>query len=578
MNILGINYLKRDPSAALVTNGSIRAVVEEERFTRKKHSLGDFPAHSIRYCLEEAGIPIAALDAITIGWDTRAYTGRMQEFFSKNWYEYGHLKDEHNRAWEHRMIRKYQPDTYTSTIVDNLLAMGYRRDSLPPVHYYPHHYCHAITAFFCSGFEDAGIITMDGHGEENCTVLWEFESEGLRKIQEFNMPDSLGWYYASFTKFLGWQTYDGEGKVMGLAPYGRKNNAFRAVVEEMLTLTEDGYRCDPSFTAYGPHDLHNEFTTKFTERFGRPRLDGTPITDEQKDIAYEAQRKLEEVGLHLADLLRSKISSRNLCIAGGVGLNCKMNGYIWRNAGFERLFIQPVSGDDGTALGAAMVHHLRHSGNSHNFKLDHVYLGPSYSNDEIEICLSKCDFSWKKYPREELLQCAVRGLTSGKVLGWFQGRMEVGPRALGCRSILVDPRRREMMDVVNKKVKFRESWRPFCPSIADYAADRYLEKPTVSPFMILTFLIRKEMIPEIPAVVHVDGTARPQLVSCKTNPLFFDLIDLFGKKSGHPVLLNTSFNIKGDPIVCTPDDAIECFSKTEIDMLVIGDFIAEKKL
>lgn len=572
MNILGILYLDHDPAACLLRDGKIVAFAEEERFNRIKHADGHFPINAINFCLKAGNITMADVDYISIGWNVNEYVEKIPQFFKEIQATYKDVMDEDSLQWQDRTLKRFQPETYTQVLVDQFKKHGF--NEIPEIKFVDHHYSHALMAYYCSGFKDAIVMTVDGHGQRNCTVLWKVVNGKFEVVKEFNIPNSLGWYYAAFTKFLGFRVYDGEGKTMGLAPYGRPNPKYKNYVTEMVKLVDGGYELDPSYISYGKKTVDKNFTDKFAQAFGERPVNGV-FSQDHKDIAYEAQDRLEIVAAHLVDYLVKETNIKNLCIAGGVALNCKMNGYIWRNCDLENIFIEPVSGDDGTAIGSAMAVYLETGGDPANFeKQEHVYYGPEYSNEEIEAALKEANLSYRK--SSDISKEAAKFIADGKVIAWFQGRMEAGPRALGNRSILTDPRNPDMKDIVNNKVKFREAWRPFCPSMLYERAPDYLVKWHESPFMILTFEIKPEMVNRIPSVVHVDNTARPQLVKREINPKYYDLIKEFENLTGEGVVLNTSFNIKGDPVVCSPEDAIECFLKTGIEVLAIGDFVVEK--
>lgn len=574
MNILGLYAIDFDPSACLLKDGKITAMAEEERFIRIKHATNYFPVNAIRFCLKQGGIELKDVDFIAIGWDVNAYLDKMPKFFSGLREKYKDIIDEGSIKWQENILKRFNPETYTNYIINKLKEMGYSRDEIPKIEFFDHHYSHALSAYHCSGFKDAIVLTTDGHGQENCTVLWKVQNGKFEKIKAMLIPHSLGWYYAAFTAFLGFRVYDGEGKTMGLAPYGKPNKKFREYINKILRLTEDGYEIDPSYICYGKKSYEKYYTDKFVGAFGE-KSDGKSFTEEHKDITFEAQEQLEKVGAHLVNIMIKKTGIKNLCLAGGVALNCKMNGYIWKETDLENIFIQPISGDDGSALGAAIASHLKNGGKIEDFeKLEHVFLGPGYSNEEIEELLKKFNLNYKK--TKDIEQETAKLLAEGKIVGWFQGRMEVGPRALGSRSILADPRKAEMKDLVNNRVKFRDSWRPFCPSLLYERASDYLIKPHESPFMILTFEIKDDKKNKVPAIVHVDGTARPQLVKKEVNFRYWKLIKEFENLTGEGVILNTSFNIKGEPIVCTPEEAINCFLKTGMDVLAIGDYLVKK--
>jgi len=572
MNILGILYLDHDPAACLLRDGKIIAFVEEERLIRVKHADGYFPINAINYCLKTGNITMHDVDYISIGWDVNEYIEKIPRFYEELRETYKDILDEGSLDWQDNNLKRFQPATYKQLVVDQFKEHGF--NEIPEIKFVDHHYSHALMAYYCSGYQDAIVMTVDGHGQRNCTVLWKVENGQFEVIKEINIPNSLGWFYAAFTKFLGFRVYDGEGKVMGLAPYGKTNEKFKKYVTEMVKVVDGGYVIDPSYISFGKKTVEKNFTDKFAQAFGERPEDGV-FNQDHKDIAFEAQDRLEIVAAHLVDYLVSETNIKNLCIAGGVALNCKMNGYVWRNCGIENIFIQPISGDDGTAIGSAMAVYLENGGNPDHFdKQEHVYYGPEYSDEEIEAALKKANLTYRKC--SNISKEAARLIADGKVVAWFQGKMEAGPRALGHRSILTDPRNAEMKDIVNNKVKFREPWRPFCPSMLYERAPDYLEKWHESPFMILTFEIKSEMVDRIPSVVHVDNTARPQLVKREINPRYYDLIKEFENITGEGVVLNTSFNIKGEPIVCAPEDAVECFLKTEIEVLIMSDFLVEK--
>ena len=512
------------------------------------------------------------VDYISVGWNVYKYVDKIPKYFMELRKKYKDIIDEGSIEWQDRVLKRFHPEAYKKLIINKFEEHGFSK--LPEIKFVDHHYSHALTAYYCSGYENAIVMTIDGHGEENCTVLWKVTRGKFERINEFNIPHSLGWYYAAFTKWLGFRVYNGEGKTMGLAPYGKPNKKFRKHVDNILKITEKGYEIDPSYISFGKKSVAKNFTDKFNESFGERPVDGN-FNQDHKDIVFEAQDKLEKVAVHLINQLIDRTGIKNLCMAGGVALNCKMNGHIWRNCDLENIYIQPVSGDDGTAFGSAIAVYLENRGDQKNLKkLEHVYFGPGFTNDEIESALKKANLNYSKC--DNIAKETAQHLVDGKVVGWFQGRMEVGPRALGNRSILADPRKSEMKDIVNKRVKFREPWRPFCPSILYERASDYLEKWCDSPFMINTFIIKDQKRDKVPAIMHVDYTVRPQLVKREINAKYYDLIEEFENLTGEGVVLNTSFNIKGEPIVCTPEETINCFVNTGIQVLSIGDFIVKK--
>ncbi|MSQ13385.1 MAG: nodulation protein [Dehalococcoidia bacterium] len=576
LNILGLIDISQDNAACLLQDGRLVAAAEEERFVRVKHAPGYFPANAIRYCLREGGIAMREVSYIAIGWDVNKYPTKMAEFFLRGWHTYRDTKDEKTLEWEINQLHKWDPDVYTAHILNKLIEAGFKREDIPPIRFIPHHYAHAATAYFCSGFDHAAVITLDGSGEENCTAIWEGKGGTLRKIKEYNIPNSLGWFYAAFTVHGGFQAYDGEGQYMGLAPYGKRNPKYQALLDQVLRVRPDGYSLDPTWVFYGKRTISDRFTDKFVEAFGPPRLRGGEISEQLKDVAFAAQEQLERVGLELAKLALRETGARKLCLAGGVALNCKMNGRMFEELDIDDIFIQPAAGDDGgCTLGAAAALHHELTGDVSGLLMKDVYLGPQFTETAIKAALDEAGVHYHRSASIE--RETAEHLAKQRVVGWFQGRMEYGPRALGSRSILTDPRDPKMKDIVNNKVKFREPWRPFCPSLLYERMDEYLVNPVFHPFMILACTIKPEARNKIPSVVHVDGTARVQTVRQQDNPRYYNVIKAFDDLTGVPVLLNTSFNVKGEPIVCTPQEAVACFLKTSIDVLAIGDYLAIKE-
>ena len=573
MNLLGILYLNQDPAASLIMDGKIIAIAEEERFVRKKHAFGHFPKESINFCLNEGKISMKDIDFITIGWDVNAYSTIVKDHFEKTKEEYP-MKDEMTLQWEKRLLKRYNKENYLKTIYEELIKCGYSKNQIPPIKFFGHHYSHAVSAYFASGFNDAVILTIDGHGEHNSTVIWVANNGKIKKIKEINIPHSLGWFYAAITRFCGFRPNNGEGKTMGLAPYGKPNLKIRDFMNEMCRIKEMDYEIDPTYLFYSKRSFAKEFTDKFVERLGMPRRENEKIQQHHKDTAYEAQKLLEKIVLYLVESLIEHTGIKNVCLAGGVALNCKMNGVIHSSSKVNKLFIQPISQDVGTTFGSSLALCLERGIDISQFKMNHVYFGPEFSNEEIKKYLDSFSLDYKYEPKIEYE--TAKYLSNGMIVGWFQGKMEVGPRALGNRSILADPRDIKMKDKVNNKVKYREPWRPFCPSILEEYKEDYLIKPISHPFMILTFKVKENKISEIPSVVHIDKTARVQTVKKEDAPMFWTLINEFRKITGIPVLLNTSFNIRGEPIVCTPKDAIEDFLRTGIDILAIGNYVVMK--
>ena len=575
MYILGLLFGGRNPSACLLKDNEVVAMAEEERFTRIKHANLEFPTQSINFCVNEANIGLEDIDHIAVGWDASKYDSLfMAEFFLKTWFKYNPY-DEKTLNWQITRLKRFKSNSLIKNVSGAFKGMGFKGE-LPPVHFIPHHFAHAASTFFLSGFDEASILTIDGHGEEDCSVLWYGKGTKITKLEQINIPDSLGWFYTVFTAFLGFLPHDGEGKTMGLAPYGKENLEVFRKIGEVITINNDGTYCINPKLVYGPKSKEHEyFTNWFLELFGKPRLKDEPLTEYHKDVAFVVQVKLEEAVIGLAKRLVKKTGIRKLCLAGGTHMNCKLNGKLLEQEFVDEVFVIPMSADNGISLGAALAVANKH-GIDVRKKIEHVYLGPEFSDEEIEICLNKFGLKYKK--SRDIAAETAKLLTEDCIIGWFQGRMECGARALGNRSILANPKDPDMREKVNKRVKFREMWRPFCPSVLAEKADNYfMMNGHEAPYMIIAYYSRDGVDKQLPSVVHVDGSVRPQTVDKNINPLYWSLIREFEKLSGVPVILNTSFNIKGEPIICRPIEAINCFLKTEIDYLCIGNFIVSKK-
>jgi carbamoyltransferase len=565
-----------DPAAAIVIDGELAAYVEEERLIRYKHAPNVFPLRSIKSCLELTGLKLSDLDCALYGWDAPRYgSGDMARFYAA--VNDRHPPDEATRRWQQHNLGLFAPASLKAVLEAELVrGFGVRPDDLPELLFYPHHKTHAAAAFYLSPFDDALVLTLDGSGDSECTVLWHGSGSHLEPLHRIQIPSSLGWFYAAVTEYLGFDAYDGEYKVMGLAAYGRENPGVRERLARVVGEGPQGwdYEVDPRFIHHGPHTFSSRFTDDFVELMGEPPRQGPrPLEPVHEDIAFEAQRLLEETVLRLLGHFRATTGLRRLCIGGGVGLNVKMNSRIQRAALFDEVFPFPIPNDSGLAIGAAIGAWVDRS-RRRPAPLRHLYLGPSWSDEDIELQIRSCGLTYRKCL--DVASDAAELLAQGKVVGWFQGRLEGGPRALGGRSILADPRRIEARDRVNAAIKFREYWRPFCPSLTLEAAPRYLVDATPAPFMILAFEATAEARREAPAVVHVDGTVRAQTVDAETSPRYHRLLKAFEARTGVPVLLNTSSNIKGEAIVCSPRDALRTFWSTGIDALAIGSFVIEK--
>jgi len=432
--------------------------------------------------------------------------------------------------------------------------------------YVDHHLAHAISAYGYSGFDDSAVVVMDGRGAWEATSIWHGRDGRLEHVSTIPFPNSIGYFFSEFTEFLGFQRNSDEWKVMGLAPYGQPGIDLSTFID----LQTNPYRVHVrKLVASGAEPF-----AEMTKLFGPVRVAESEITDQHKNIAYAIQEACEIGMMNVVKIAMEKTGSRNLCMAGGVALNSKANGKIAASGLVDKIFVQPAASDDGVALGAALAPYLDNGGKLSSRAMRHGYLGPSFDDAAIETILKTYKLRYTRL--KDVAPAVAELLAQGKIVGWFQGRMEFGPRALGSRSILADPRDPEMNAKVNNAVKFREWWRPFAPSFKKEAASEYLESATDSPFMILTAQVRPEKRAIIPAVTHVDGSARPQTVEKEINPLYWRLIDEFGKRTGVPVVMNTSFNLRGEAIVHTPTDAVRTFFSSGMDALCIGSFLVEK--
>ena len=553
-------------AACILRDGELLAFVEEERFTHLKQD-GSFPINSIRYCLDTAGIGIGDVDHVAIGWLSFKDIFRERvKYFLKSGLAF--KAPAYCAGMSYLAFRFWMSGDIPGAFRREFPATKFPKEMF---HFIPHHLSHAASTFRASGYENAAIVTMDGAGETTATMLAVGRGNDIVVREEFKLPDSLGFCYSGFTEYLGFQKNNDEYKVMGLACYGTPGKR----VDDIMQLETDGkYEIAVDYIFdFNARRLAYDYSL-LAKRFGPQRAnDDAPVTQAQKDVAASIQQQLEKAGSGLARRLIGETGDDHVCLAGGVALNCKMNKAIREENAIAEMYIQPAAADMGVALGAALQLHAE-LGNTSKFRMEHAYWGPEYSDDQIVAALEANGLAFVR--SDDIAKDAAGHVAANRVVGWFQGRMEVGPRALGNRSILANPCTTGMNDVVNEKIKFREKWRPFCPSMLYEVKEKYLERAYESPFMNLTFEVKEEMRPLIPAVVHVDGTARPQTVTREANPRYYRLIEELAKHTGHAVVLNTSFNIKGDTIVNTPDDAIRTFLGTDMDVLAIGDYLVTK--
>lgn len=561
--VLGINSNIHQSAAVLIKDGAMVAGAEEERFTRKKYDKS-FPTNAINYCLKEAGITMAEVTHAGFYWQPwkgllkRAwwlvqYFPKSLEMLSSNKEGRGSLEV----LIEHFMIPV------------RLRKMGFQGQ----FHFVDHHMAHAASAFFVSPFENAAVFTTDFCGEDCTTMLAVGEGNTIKPVKRSYLPNSLGIFYAALTQFLGYKINADEYRVMGLAPYGTKK--YQDVFAEMVSFKDGLVTTDNSWFAY---HLGGErvYSDKWVEKLGAPCTDENAVEEkEYKHYAASGQGVLDDIFLAIGKWLKEETGQKNIVLAGGVALNSVSNGKLKHAELFDEMWVQPAAYDPGCALGVCYYIWNQTLKQPRTFVMEHAYWGPEYSPEEMRKAAESHNLNIEV--RDDIETITAKHLSEGSVIGWYQGRMEWGPRALGNRSILADPRRNEMKDTVNRKIKFREPYRPFAPAVLEEDTQTYFDITGTSPYMTVVCPVKKEKQAAIPAVTHVDGSARIQTVSRATNPRYWGVINEFKKLTGESVILNTSFNVKGEPIVCTPEEAVRCFLNTEMDYLVLGNLLCTRK-
>jgi carbamoyltransferase len=574
MLILGLNMFHADASAAIVVDGEVKFAIAEERLNRYKH-FGGFPALAVKACLDAVGAKISDVDHVAVGQDSDANLAKKVQYALANPAKILNFIRLRQRKEAMRDVR-------------SLLAKALDVDSSQlrfQEHHLEHHIAHIASAYYCSPWEKAAGFSYDGSGDFVSTMMARCEGNEIEVLERVFLPHSLGSFYTMICEFIGYSQYGDEGKVMGLAPYGK--NAACAEVAKIVAPKNGGFQLDLSYfkplgsnqgmqvLADGTVRLARHFSDRMEKLFGEPRKLHAEITQRDMDLALALQHRFEEIFFHLLNQLHRRVPLEDLVMAGGCALNSVANGKLFDCTPFRRTYIQPAAGDEGLAIGAAL--HTYHSvlKQTRRHELKNSYLGPEFSDSRIQAALQSAGLQYRKLERAALLDAVAEQIAAGNVIGWFQGRMEWGPRALGNRSIVAHPGLPNMKDILNARIKHREWFRPFAPSImADYQ-DEYFEHDHPSPFMLHVYKIRPEKRKELCAVNHVDDTGRLQTVTREENPLYYDLISAFHRKSGIPVILNTSFN-ENEPIVCTPEEAIDCFQRTRMDVLAIGSFMVVK--
>jgi len=574
MLILGLNMFHADASAAIIDDGKVLFAVAEERLNRKKHFAG-FPALAVKACLEAAGARISDLDHVAVGQDSDAHLAKKVQYAVANPTRILNFIKMRQRKEAMRDVR-----SLLATSLDaDASCMKFQE------HHVEHHLAHIASAYYCSPWDRAAGFSYDGSGDFVSTMMARCEGNSIEVLERVFLPHSLGSFYTMLCEFIGYKKYGDEGKVMGLAPYGK--DTYCEKLRQLIHLRNGGFQLEMQYfqplgsnqgmevLADGSVELARHFSDRMRDLFGEPREPHSEITQRDMDLAFAMQQRFEEVFFHLLNQLYKKVPCQNLAMAGGCALNSVANGKVFTKTPFRQTWIQPAAGDEGLAIGAAL--HTYHSvlNQPRSYELKNSYLGSEFSDSQIEQTLKSCRLKYRKLAREQLLETVADQIAAGNVVGWFQGRMEWGPRALGNRSILAHPGLATMKDVLNARIKHREWFRPFAPSILAEHQHEFFEHDHPSPFMLHVYKIRPEKRAELCAVNHVDDTGRLQSVAREENPLYYDLVKTFQKKTGTPVVLNTSFN-ENEPIVCAPQEAIDCFSRTRMDVLAIGPFLALK--
>lgn len=548
MVILGITHpISWNTASCLLVDGKLVAMAEEERFTRVKHAPRVIPEQSMKFCLKQAGLSINNVDYIAVGW---GHPNTIVRHLLSSW-----IKNSVTFRKQDRSLKGIFYDYFFNLYLTAMLLKAYHDKEIIFVN---HHLAHAASSFFVSGFDQAAIISLDGSGGDESGVLAVGQDDTIKIIRSFGLRSSWGAFYEEITHKLGFKRHSGEGKVMGLAAYGKPDLSMFDFINYERELASFDWDKMLSFV-----------------RGIKTRSPNEALTEYHKNLAATLQAALEKAAIMMCIYLKNNTGLRKLCICGGVSLNCSMNGKIFGSGIFEDIFIQPAAYDSGSALGAAIWCYIKKTSKCPDIYLSNAYWGPEYSNEEVEKAIKS--YGVKKYRRcSDIYEETAQLLTQGKIIGWLQGRMEIGPRALGARSILANPSFPWIRDKVNNEVKHREPWRPFAPSILSEYVNEYVDNACYSPFMLIAFNAKKSNIKKIISASHVDGTVRIQTVEKKDNPCYWELIERFRQRTGIPALLNTSFNDKDEPIVCSPTDALKTFFLCGMDYLVMGDFIISK--
>lgn len=574
MLVLGLNFFHSDSSAALLVDGQLVFAVAEERLNRRKH-FGGFPTLAIQACLDSVGARMADVDHVAIGRDPDSHQLKRLLYGARNPAKVPNLARLRRRGQSLKDIKELM----ASELDIDPASLGFQQ------HNVEHHVAHIASAYLCSDWEQAAGFSYDGSGDFVSTMSARCEGDRIDVIDRVFVPHSLGVFYSMLCDFIGYRKYGDEGKVMGLAALGGDSllDEIRPIVKE----TSSGFKLDLDYFVpmgsnlgitvepTGEVTVPRLFSDKLVKLLGPPRDPGEPLEQREQDVAWAMQARFEEIFFHLLRRLSSKVPGKHLAMAGGCALNSVANGKIFDETGFERTWIQPAAGDEGLSLGAALYAWHSILGNPRSFVMQNAYWGPEFGEAQLERALDSAGLSYRRLERVQLIDETAKALAAGSIVGWFQGRMEWGPRALGCRSILTHPGLPDMKDMLNNRIKHREWFRPFAPAILEERMSEYFNGTHPSPYMLHVYEIRPEKREQVPAVTHVDGTGRLQTVARHENELYYDLISAFDRLTGIPILLNTSFN-ENEPIVCTPEEAVDCFTRTKMDVLVLGPYICTR--
>jgi len=569
MYILGLSSYAHESSCSLIKDGEIKSIIEEERLNREKHTW-KLPILSIKKCLEMEKISINDIDHFTFFWQPKKEISGNLNHFIRYFPSTLNTLIASSGGGEMNSIERIN----AMKKIGNALQEEFNLSNRPQIEFTEHHLAHVASSFFVSEFEKSAILILDGRGESISTSMYSGEKNKITKISETKVPHSLGHFYAAITDYLGFKPFFDEWKVMGMSAYGKDDYVEK--FSNLIELSPNGqFRLNLKYFNFHTHGSSKWVSDYFIKEFGEKRSPDSEYDQRHFDIAFGLQRIIEKIGVHLANFLYDQTKTPNLCLAGGVALNVLMNREIILQTPFTNLFIQPIAHDAGTSFGSALYFYHHKLKKDRSFQFKHTYWGPEYSNVQIEKVLLDSNLTYHK--SNNIAQETAQQIANEKIIGWFQGRMEAGPRALGNRSITVSPLKAEMKDRLNERVKRREYFRPFAPSILEERVSDFFEMPknTNSPYMILSGKVKEEKRKIIPAVTHADNTARVHTVNSNDNLKYWNLINEFGKITGVPVLLNTSFN-ENEPIVCTPTEAVDCFLRTDFDILSIGDFLVEK--